>query len=241
MKHFENKVALVTGGGRGLGRAICEGLAESDATVLVADHLLKNAEAVVAEIRGRGGRAKALSLDVRDHEQIRKTIEETVAGHGGIDYLINNAGVDETVSIEELSLDSWDRIMATNLRGPFILSKSVLPHMREKRSGHILNVVSTAAKRAWPNASAYHASKWGLLGFTHALHSEARPHGVKVTALVVGGMRTPFLLERFPDIDVSTLQDPANVATTIKYVLSAPGDTVIPEVMVLPMKETSWP
>ena len=113
--------------------------------------------------------------------------------------------------------------------------------MRGQGSGRIVNIVSTAAKRAWANASAYHASKWGLLGFSHALHVEARQHGVKVTAVVAGGMRTPFLLDRFPDIDLDTLQDPANVADTVRYVLSQPPDSVIPEIMVLPMRETSWP
>ncbi|HEX2140743.1 MAG TPA: SDR family oxidoreductase, partial [Candidatus Limnocylindria bacterium] len=100
---------------------------------------------------------------------------------------------------------------------------------------------STAAKRAWPNAAAYHATKWGLLGLSHAMHAEGREMGVKVTAVVAGGMRTPFLLERFPDLDTGLLQDPANVADTIRYVLLQPAETVIPEVMVLPMRETSWP
>ena len=110
-----------------------------------------------------------------------------------------------------------------------------------QQPGHIVNVASTAAKRAWPNASAYHASKWGLLGLSQALHAELRPHGIKVTSVIAGGMRTPFLLERFPDIDVGTLQDPADVAAAIKAVLLLPAGTVVPEIMVLPMRETSWP
>ena len=113
--------------------------------------------------------------------------------------------------------------------------------MKPRKSGHIVNIASTAAKRAWANASAYHASKWGLLGFSHALHVEARAYDIKVTAVVSGGMRTPFLLERFPDIDTNNLQDPENVAQTIKFVLMQPRETVIPEIMVLPLRETSWP
>ncbi len=89
--------------------------------------------------------------------------------------------------------------------------------------------------------AAYHASKWGLLGLSHALHVEARPHRVKVTAVVAGGMRTPFLLDRFPDLDPGLLQDPKNVAETVRFVLTQPRETVIPEVLVLPMRETSWP
>ena len=121
------------------------------------------------------------------------------------------------------------------------MSKLAFPVMRERGSGHIVNVASTAAKRAWANAAAYHASKWGLLGFTHALHVEGRAVGIKVTAVVAGGMRTPFLFERFPDLDPELLQDPANVADTIRFVLTQPAETVIPEVMVIPMRETSWP
>lgn len=123
---------------------------------------------------------------------------------------------------------------------PFLLSRQVMPLMRQQGEGYIVNIVSTAAKRAWPNAAAYHASKWGLLGLSHALHTEARPHGVKVTAVIAGGMRTPFLLDRFADIDQSTLQDPANVAETIRFVLNQPAETVIPEIMVIPMRESSW-
>ncbi|MFO7189117.1 MAG: SDR family oxidoreductase, partial [Pseudomonadota bacterium] len=128
-----------------------------------------------------------------------------------------------------------------NLRGPFLLSKFAAAQMRERGSCHIVNIASTAAKRAWPNASAYHASKWGLLGLSYALHAELRPYGIKVTAVIAGGMRTPFLLDRFPDIDPAVLQEPADVADAIVGILSVGGCTVIPEVMILPMRETSWP
>jgi NAD(P)-dependent dehydrogenase (short-subunit alcohol dehydrogenase family) len=168
-------------------------------------------------------------------------VRETAERHGRLDVLVNNAGTDVTLPVDELSLEDWDRVLNVNLRGPFLLSRAVLPRMRAAGGGSIVNIVSTAAKRAWPNASVYHASKWGLLGLSHALHAEARPYGVKVTAVIAGGMRTPFLLDRFPEIDPQTLQDPANVAATVRFVLSQPAETVIPEIMVLPMRETSWP
>jgi short-subunit dehydrogenase len=113
--------------------------------------------------------------------------------------------------------------------------------MRAQGSGDIVNIASTAAKRAWPNASAYHASKWGLLGLSHALHAELRPHGIRVTAVVAGGMRTPFLLDRFPELDPEVLQDPADVAQAILGVLLLPRTSVVPELTVLPVRETSWP
>jgi NAD(P)-dependent dehydrogenase (short-subunit alcohol dehydrogenase family) len=238
---LEGKVALVTGGGRGLGAAICRNLAEAGAVVVTGDIRDDLGDEVARSIRDDGGRAQPMRLDVTDEAEARHVIEQIVAEFGRLDLLVNNAGVDLTVSVEELSLADWDRILAVNLRGPFLTSKLALGPMRRQGRGHIVNIVSTAAKRAWANASAYHASKWGLLGLSHALHVEARRHNVKVTAVVAGGMRTPFLLERFPDLDPGVLQAPENVAQTVRFVLTQPDETVIPEIMVLPMRETSWP
>lgn len=241
MNSLENQTALITGGGQGLGEAIARVLARAGAHVIVADVRENQADRVAVAIRSEGGRASALRLDVTDAEQAEHAIQRLVGQSDRLDVLINNAGVDLTVPVEELSIADWDRILAVNLRGPFIMAKFALARMRPQGSGHIVNIVSTAAKRAWPNAAAYHASKWGLLGLSHALHVEARPHRIKVTAVVAGGMRTPFLLDRFPDLDPALLQDPANVAETVRFVLTQPPETVIPEVMVLPMRESSWP
>ncbi len=241
MREIEGKVVLVTGGGRGLGEAICHALAAAGANVIVADIRQDLADEVTLKINDDGGRATARYLDAGDEEQAQQAVSEVVAQYDRLDVLINNAGIDVTLSVEELPFVDWDRVIRTNLRAPFVLSKCALPVMRQQGSGHIVNVVSTAAKRAWANASAYHASKWGLLGFSHALHVEGRLNNIKVTAVISGGMRTPFLLERFPDIDVDTLQSPKNVAETIRFVLTQPAETVIPEITVLPMRETSWP
>lgn len=241
MKTLNEKVAIITGGGRGLGEAICYTLAEAGVITVVADIRLEIAEKVAKQLQENGKEAIALELDVSNTDQVETVVEKVVSKYGQIDFLINNAGTDLTVPIEEMPIQDWERIIAVNLNGPFMMSKAVFPKMKQQGGGHIINITSTAAKRAWANASAYHASKWGLLGFSHALHVEGRPHKIKVTAVVAGGMQTPFLLDRFPDIDVSTLQDPKNVAETICYILMQPAETVISEVMVLPMKETSWP
>lgn len=241
MQELKGRVALVTGGGRGLGEAICRNLGEAGAIVVCADIREELADRVALEVQAAGGKAMALRLDVSDPQQVEPAVQQVVAESGSLDILINNAGIDITLSVDEVSVKDWERVLQVNLHGPFITAKYALSQMKCQGSGHIVNIVSTAAKRAWANASAYHASKWGLLGFSHALHVEARPDNIKVTVLVAGGMRTPFLLERFPDIDLSTLQDPQNVAETVRFVLMQPAGSVIPEVMVLPMRETSWP
>jgi NAD(P)-dependent dehydrogenase (short-subunit alcohol dehydrogenase family) len=220
------KVALVTGGGRGLGAAICKELSEAGYDVLAAD--LRFPEKYPH---------KTVKVDLASEAEIAAAL----GGLDRLDVLVNNAGVDFTLPIEELSAAQWDAVMGVNLRAPFLLAKHAARLMRAQGGGHIVNVASTAAKRAWPNASPYHASKWGLLGLSHALHAELRPHRIKVSAVVAGGMRTPFLLDRFPDIDPGVLQDPANVAKTVRFLLTLPDESVIPEVMVIPMRETSWP
>jgi NAD(P)-dependent dehydrogenase (short-subunit alcohol dehydrogenase family) len=241
MELLSGKVALVTGGGRGLGAAICRTLAEAGVITIAADIRIDLAEQTTQELRQMGWEANALPLDLTDEQQIEATVHKIVDQYEKVDILINNAGTDVTLPVEELAIADWDRVMAINLRAPFILSKYIMPLMKQQRSGHIVNIASTAAKRAWANASVYHASKWGLMGLSHALHVEGRPHGIKVTAVVAGGMKTPFLLDRFPDIDPNILQDPKNVAETIRYVLMQPAETVISEVMVIPMREGSWP
>jgi NAD(P)-dependent dehydrogenase (short-subunit alcohol dehydrogenase family) len=241
MHDLQGKVALVTGGGRGLGEAIGRTLAASGAAVVAADLRTDLAETLAGQLRDQGHKALAVRLDVGDERQAEDVLRQVTEKFGRLDFLINNAGTDVTLPVEELSFADWDRVVRTNLRGPFVLSKLVFPRMRQQGGGHIVNLASTASKRTWANASAYHATKWGLLGLSHALHVEGRKHNIKVTAVVSGGMRTPFIMDRFPDTDPGVLQDPKNVAETIRFVLTMPAESVIPEVMVLPMRETSWP
>jgi NAD(P)-dependent dehydrogenase (short-subunit alcohol dehydrogenase family) len=241
MQTLEGRIVLVTGGARGLGEAICKTLCGAGAHVIAADILEDQVNRMARDFTTQGGELRPLGLDVSSEIEIERALRWVLDDYGRLDVLINNAGTDKTLSVEDLEISDWDRVISVNLRAPFLLSKFAFPVMKDQGGGHIVNIVSTAARRAWANAAAYHASKWGLLGFSHALHVEGRPHQIKVTAVIAGGMRTPFLLDRFPDLDLDTLQDPMNVAETVRFVLTQPKETVIPEVMVLPMRETSWP
>ena len=240
-KQLAGKTILVTGGASGLGAALCHVLSSCGADIVIGDINLDKAQTVASLLTPSVGKVHATGVNVGDPIAAERAVREAIEHFGKLDVLINNAGTDVTCPIEELDYSKWDRVIHTNLYGPFLMSKFAAPHMKSMGGGHIINIASTAAKRAWPNASAYHASKWGLLGLSHALHAELRPHKIKVTAVLAGGMRTPFLLDRFPDIDVNTLQDPVNVAKAVKSVLLLPEQTVIPEIMVLPMQESSWP
>lgn len=240
--NLQGRVALITGGSRGLGAAIAQVLGESGMRVVLADVELQRAQDCAALLGERDIEAIAVPLDVADPAQCERAIELAVNKFGRLDALVNNAAVDVTAPLAELSVEDWLRVLHTNLSGPLLMTKFATAQMaRQTGGGHVVNIASTASKRAWPNASAYHATKWGLLGLSHALHAELRDQGIRVGAIVAGGMKTPFLLDRFPDIDANNLQDPINVACAVRYMLQQPEGTVVPELTVLPMRETSWP
>lgn len=240
MVDLTDKVVLVTGAASGLGEAIATKALACGANVVVLDRQSERLEQACERLTGSPQRVLALHGDLLDREWLKQALSQVKARFGRLDVLVNNAGTDVTASMQLLSLEDWDRVIATNLSAPFALSKLALPLLIETR-GQIVNIASTAALRAWPNACAYHASKWGVRGLSHALHAELRDVGVRVMCVVAGGMRTPFLLDRFEGLDLTRLQEPANVAKVIVMALDTPRGSAIPELMVLPELETSWP
>ncbi len=237
MGELDGRVVLVTGAAQGLGAAICRELADAGATLAMVDR----SERVHETRSALEARATSMTGDVGDERDVRRFVEEAESRCGRLDAIVNNAGIDVTKDIAALAVEEFDAVLRTNLRGPFLLAKLALPAMQRAGGGDIVNITSTAAKRGWPNAAAYHASKWGLLGLSQALHAELRPAGVRVTAIITGGMRTPFLLERFPELDPSRLQDPRAVARTVRFALTQPRESAIAELTVVPLTETSWP
>ncbi len=241
MPDLRDKVVLVTGAASGLGEAIAAQAVAAHARVVMIDRQSERLQDAVKKLPADAAeRVLALEADLLDRDRLEEVLTEVESRWGVLDVLVNNAGTDVTASMQSLSIEDWDRVIATNLSAPFVLSKMALPMLIERR-GQIVNIASTAALRAWPNASAYHASKWGVRGLSHALHAELREVGVRVMCVVAGGMRTPFLLDRFEGLDLSRLQEPANVAKVILMAISTPRGSAIPELMVLPEQESSWP
>jgi NAD(P)-dependent dehydrogenase (short-subunit alcohol dehydrogenase family) len=229
-------VALVTGAGSGLGAATARLLAEHGARVILADVNKEAAGEVAAEYGGR-----PVYMDLADAGSIEGGVTDALETEGRIDILVNSAGLDFIRSAPELTLEEWDNVINVNLRAPWLLAKLVMPHMMERGSGQILNVASTAAKKGWDNAAAYASSKHGLLGLTQVLHSEGRRHGVRAMAVVPGGMRTNFFAALDPPPPPENLQPPETVARSILFMLSQPLNSVIHELIVTPITETSYP
>jgi NAD(P)-dependent dehydrogenase (short-subunit alcohol dehydrogenase family) len=238
---LEGLVVLITGAGSGLGRATAIDLGAAGMRVVAADLQACSAEETAAAIEGAGGDAIAVPLDVTSDENARDAIETTTSLFGGLDVLINNAGIDVTKPFDEIDGETWDRVLEVNLHAPARMVRAALPALRRSQRGHVIGIASTAALRGWTEASAYHASKWGLRGLGQALFTELRRDGIRVTTVIAGGMQTPFILDRFPDVPLDVLQDPANVASAIRFCLSMPPETVVAEILVLPRNETSWP
>jgi NAD(P)-dependent dehydrogenase (short-subunit alcohol dehydrogenase family) len=237
----DDRVVLVTGGASGLGAATADVLAGAGFRVVVADLQAEAAERTAERLAERGDAALGLRLDVRDPASAAEAVGRVAEELGALDVLINNAGTDLTLPFDEIPAEAFDRVIDVNLRGPAVMLRAALPALRRSNRPQVVNISSTAAFRGWPNASAYHASKWGLRGLGQGLFTELREDGIRLTTVFAGGMQTPFILERFPETPLDVLQDPRNVAETIRFVLSLPPESVIPEITVLPVRETSWP
>ncbi|MFO7662802.1 MAG: SDR family oxidoreductase [Chloroflexota bacterium] len=247
MEHIDlrGKVVLVTGGGSGLGEATARAFASEGSHVACIDLNQANAERVATELNTYGVQALSFGCDVSDEEAVFRVIDDIVTQFDRLDVVVNNAAMDHTLSVDEMAVAQWDKVIAVNLRGPFLFAKAALPVMRRQQSGHIVNVSSTAATRAWANAAAYHSSKWGLVGFGRALGVEGRPDNIRVTTVIPGGMQTHFF-DRFveqniPMPDMNNLQDPANVAEAIVFAVKMPQHSVLQEMIITPISETSWP
>lgn len=233
------RTAVVTGAGSGLGAATVQAFVDAGYTVAALD-----LDAAAIDVAYQSN-VVAYTCDVTDEQAVSEAISAALDRMGRIDVAVNCAGIDHTYWLEELTIEQFDQIIAVNLRGPFLIARAVWPVMREQGGGHIVNIASTAAVRAWSGASAYHASKFGVLGLGRALSAEGRRDGIAVLTVIPGGMRTGFF-ERFkaqgiPGPDFDQLQDPADVARAIVFAVGLPPSSVIQELVITPPNEPSWP
>jgi NAD(P)-dependent dehydrogenase (short-subunit alcohol dehydrogenase family) len=242
---LKGKVVLVTGAGSGLGEATARAFAAEGCMIACVDINKAEVERVSRNLEEHDVRSVALVCDVSNAAPVFKTVETVGEQFGRLDIVVNCAAIDHTLSVTEMTVEQWDQVIGVNLRGPFLFAKAALPLMKRQHAGHIINIASTAATRAWANAAAYHASKWGLVGFSRGLGVEGRADGIRVTTIIPGGMRTHFF-DRFheqgiPMPEEKNLQDPANVAATIVFAAQVPPESAVQEVIITPVTETSWP
>jgi 3-oxoacyl-[acyl-carrier protein] reductase len=194
MSALSGKVALVTGGSRGIGLAIARSLLEAGAKVTVTATSESTLSSGSRELRSIGGDESlfAIRADVRSYEQVDRAVTDTVSRFGGLDILVNNAGVGIFAPVAEMSIEQWHQVIDTNLTGVFHACRAALPHLRARGAGWIVNVSSLAGANAFPGAAAYCASKSGLNAFSEALMQEVRHDGIRVAYVMPGSVRTEF-------------------------------------------------
>lgn len=236
---FAEKRAIITGSGRGIGRAIAMRLAREGCRVAVCDIDRATAEGTAAEINNAGGTAIALELDVRSMDSVRTAADAVVAEWGGIDVLVNNAGITIAKPVVEFSEEEWERTLDINLKGVFRCSQVVATQMITQGFGKIVNLSSESGKTAKPNFTIYAASKFGVVGFTQGLAQELAPHGITVNAVCPGIVHTPMweeldrvlakrqgkkegeiLASRKEQIPLGRLEQPEDVAGVVAFLLS---------------------
>lgn len=194
---FQNKVVLVTGAGKGIGRAIAKSFLQEGASVCLNDVVLEDAEKTARELRAVGGKTLAVQADVSSEEDVSRMADSLFHTFGTIDILVNNAGIGDGLMVEDMSYEIWKRVIDVNLNGAFLCCKAVMETMQKKRGGKIVNISSLAAKKiSYHGGAHYTASKAGLLGFTRHLAYELAPYGINVNAVCPGATLTPLLQEK---------------------------------------------
>ncbi|MCB9783034.1 MAG: SDR family oxidoreductase [Candidatus Omnitrophica bacterium] len=225
---------LITGAGKGLGRATAIKLAGSGARLALAARSEEDLRTLAEEIRGLGGEAHPFPVDVGDVESVTKLAKDAEAACGPIGVLINSAGLGRYNPLELLTPGEIHEMVDTNLKGTIFTTQAIYQRMRPRARGLIINVLSTAGREGKAKETAYCASKWGVMGFSKALALEARKYGIRVTAFCPGGMDTPFWdhepSERQPNRE--RFLDPKTAAEGILQILSLPENVEVPEYAV---------
>jgi 3-oxoacyl-[acyl-carrier protein] reductase len=227
-KRLEDRVAIVTGGVRGIGRAIAEAFAKEGADVAICDIASESdAQAVVDFVRGQGRRATFISTDVSDEAQVIRMVNTVSSDFGRIDVLVNNAGVLSKSLLVNMQTEEWDRLIAINLRGTFLCTRYVLPHMLRRQYGRIINIASQRGQIGGVGITHYSASKGGVIAFTKALAREVVKDNVLVNAIAPGPIATdlnaPYMddwSQKIDQVPIGRMGRPDEVAPTAVFLAS---------------------
>lgn len=235
MKQLDGKVAIVTGASRGIGKAISIGLAQQGANLVLAARSIADLKVTQAQIVDFGVMAEVVPTDVTSEQQIVNLFDRTMARFGKLDILVNNAGLFINEPIEQMSTETWDRVIAVELRAPFICTREAFRIMKKQGGGRIINIGSISAQRVRPNTAPYNCAKFGLVGLTHTTSLEGRPFGITCGCLHPGitGDLAKNASKEHPDPMMSY----ETTAATAVYMACQPPDVNILEVIQLPVSQ----
>jgi 3-oxoacyl-[acyl-carrier protein] reductase len=229
------QTALITGGSRGIGLAIAHQLGRLGARVGLCARNPETLTAAAAELRAEGIEAAAVAADIGRAGEVAALVNKTKEALGEIDILVNNAGIGIFRPTHEVRDEEWDRLMDTNLKGVFLVSKAVAPEMIRRRQGIIINISSLAGKNAFVGGGAYCASKWGLLGLTYCMAEELRGYGIRVSAICPGTVAGEF--SPHTGKDPAKMLQPEDVAHAVAMVVTAAPQSFVSEILLRPTQK----
>jgi 3-oxoacyl-[acyl-carrier protein] reductase len=212
---LKGRVVLITGAGRGIGRALAHAFAAAGAKVALLGKTKKNLLEVQRELKDSGAPTVVLAADVSDEGVVSRAVAAAEQQLGPVDVLVNNAGIFVLAPVEKMDALVFDRTLAVNLRGPFLMSRAVLPGMKSRKRGHIVNISSTAGRRGFAGGGAYCASKFGLAGLTEAMRYEARASNVRVTCVYPSTVNTDLVEKAGMDVAPERAIQPEDVANAV--------------------------
>jgi len=229
---LSGKVAIVTGAGRGIGRATALALGKSGAGVVVAARTSSQIETVAQEIIQAGGQAIAVPCDLEQETQIEELFKKASDHFGRLDILVNNAGIGLWGQVADFETADLDHVLSVNVRGTYLCCQQAMRRMIPQKSGYILNISSVVGFKGYNNQSAYTASKHAVAGLTKSLAVEAQPYNIRVSVIYPGGVDTGLIGAARPDLDRSILMQPEDIAYTILYLLSLSERCAVDEIYI---------
>jgi 3-oxoacyl-[acyl-carrier protein] reductase len=239
-KPLEGHVAIITGAGRGIGRSIALALAGAGAHVALAARSPAELQAVQADVVAGGGQAAVIPTDMGSEADVVRLARETVERFGRLDIVVNNAGMGTFGPLEQMTVEQWDRMMAVNARGPFILCREALPHLRRRERAFIVNISSVTGLKGYPGQAGYGASKHALMGMTKTLARELQGGHIRVHALCPGSVDTELIGQARPDLDRSLLMKPEEIADIVLFLVTRRGNAMIDQIEVHRATAVPW-
>jgi len=229
---LQNNVAIITGASKGIGKAIALSFAKEKMNVVLVARTESDLEKTAGEVEELGGKTLAVPADVSQEGEVEHVVAKTIETFGKIDVLINNAGIGSFAPVDELSTQDFDRMFAINMRGVFLCTRTVLPHMKKQKSGAIINISSLAGKNFFKGGSGYAATKWALNGFTKCLMLEAREYDIRVSVVCPGSVATEF--SPHSGKDPAKILQSQDVADSVLTILRLPPNALMSEVDLRP-------
>jgi len=239
MIDLKDQVAIVTGGGSGIGRAVALALGAAGATVVVCGRRPGPLEQVIHNLKALGGGGLAVPADVSKVEDVQRLVDITVQTFGGLHILVNNAGVGGGGYIHEHDIEAWDQIMAINLRGPFLLARAALPIMRQQRSGHIINISSESGLEHYVGDGAYGVAKHALNALGEFIQRENQELGIRVNTICPGMVVTE-MTEDLPGLDLDRCLQPEDIADLVMWLLSRRANVKFGRPVLIQTMENPW-